>query len=108
MAYTTIVLTAAITSLTSGIVGAIVASVISVAKAKANDHGDHQQAMSEGMSALLWRELKNIHVAAVNNGGMTLEERRQLEYVYSAYSGLGYNGTGKRLYEESMETPIID
>ena len=64
--------------------------------------------MREGMGSLLWRELKNIHTDAERNGGMTLEERRQLEYVYSAYSGLDYNGTGKRLYEDSMKTDILD
>lgn len=96
------------TALVSAVVGAVVATVISAMKAKAADHTDQSKAMREGMSALLWRELKNIHNAAIKHNGMTLEERRQLEYVYSAYSGLGYNGTGKRLFEESMKMPIID
>lgn len=109
MAYTTIVLTAAITSLTSGIVGAIVASVISVMKSKANDHADQTEATREALGALLWREIKNIHTEAMKNNGMTIEDRRQLEHVFGAYSkGLNFNGTGKRMYEESMATPIID
>ena len=64
--------------------------------------------MQEGMRALLWRELRNIHSDAVQRGGMEVEERRHLENVYSAYHNIGGNGTGTRLYEESMHLPVLD
>lgn len=99
--------TATITAICGGIVGAIVSALVAGIKTAGKGAAKREKAMADGMSALLWRELKNIHEAAVHHGGMTLEERRQLEYVYAAYSGLGYNGTGKRLFEESMDMPIL-
>lgn len=99
--------TATITAICGGIVGAIVSALVAGIKSAGKGAAKRDKAMADGMSALLWRELKNIHEAAVHHGGMTLEERRQLEYVYAAYSGLGYNGTGKRLFEESMDMTIL-
>lgn len=99
--------TATITAICGGIVGAIVSAFVAGIKSAGRGAAKHEKAMADGMSALLWRELKNIHESAVHHGGMTLEERKQLEYVYAAYSGLGYNGTGKRLYEDSMDMPIL-
>lgn len=99
--------TATITAICGGIVGAIVSSLVAGIKSAGRGAAKRDKAMDDGMSALLWRELKNIHEAAVHHGGMTLEERKQLEYVYAAYSGLGYNDTGKRLYEDSMDMPIL-
>lgn len=64
--------------------------------------------MQDGMRALLWRELKNIHAEAVAQEGLDVEDRRHLENVYSAYHAIGGNGTGTRLYEESMRLPLID
>ena len=98
---------ATITAICGGIVGAIVSALVAGIKTAGKGAAKRDKAIADGMSALLWRELKNIHEAAVHHGGMTLEERRQLEYVYAAYSGLGYNGTGKRLYEDSMGMPIL-
>lgn len=99
--------TATITAICCGIVGAIVSALVAGIKSAGKGAAKRDKAIADGMSALLWRELKNIHEAAVHHGGMTLEERRQLEYVYAAYSGLGYNGTGKRLFEESMDMSIL-
>lgn len=98
------ILGVALNSLINIFIGAAVASFVTAAKFFRGNN----KAIHEGMSALLWREIKNIHKDAVKHNGMTLEERRQLEYVYSAYSGLGYNGTGERMVKESMSLPIID
>ena len=103
-----IVLTTALTAAVSALVGALVASLVSKAGKAATDTVDEARAMQDGMRALLWRELKNIHAEAVQHGGMDVEERRHLENVYSAYHGIGGNGTGTRLFQESMEMPVID
>lgn len=99
--------TATVTAICGGIVGAIVSALVAGIKSAGRGAAKRDKAMVGGIAALLWRELKNIHEAAVHHGGMTLEERKQLEYVYAAYSGLGYNDTGRRLYEDSMEMPIL-
>ncbi|MBQ0161415.1 MAG: hypothetical protein KBT28_12440 [Bacteroidales bacterium] len=104
----TIATTAAITSLVSGLVGAIVATAIGMAKDKRRNDNASNQALQDGMRALLWRELKNIHSDAIANGGMDTEERKHLESVYDAYHGIGGNGTGTRLYEDAMNQPMLD
>lgn len=108
MDVTQIAVTAAVTSLVSGLVGAVVATLISMVKDKRRKDTSSDQAMKEGMRALLWRELKNLHSEAVNNGGMDTEERKHLDSVYSAYHGIGGNGTGTRLYNDAMALPVID
>lgn len=100
--------TAAITSLVSGLVGAIVATAIGMAKDKKRNDNASNQAMLDGMRALLWRELKNIHSDAIDRGGMDTEERKHLESVYEAYHGIGGNGTGTRLYQDSINQPLLD
>lgn len=107
MDVTTIAATAAITALVSGVVGAIVATLVSMAKDSHKQATDVDKAMMDGMRVLLWRELKTFHSDAVANGGLTTEERKSLDDVYSAYHAMGGNGTGTRLYEEAMETRVL-
>ena len=38
--------------------------------------------------------------------GLTMEERRNLEYLFQGYEKLGGNGTGKKLYERCMALPV--
>lgn len=104
----TVAATAAITALISGIVGALVATGVSAIKDKARNDSESDKAMRDGMRALLWRELKNIHSEATAGGGMDTEERKHLESVYLAYHGIGGNGTGTRLYDDAMSLPVLD
>lgn len=92
----------------SGVVGAIVATLVSLAKDKRRGVTEDARALKDGVRALLWRELKMLHAEAVSQGGMDIEQRRHLEGVYSAYHGLGGNGTGTRLYQEAMDMSVID
>ncbi len=101
----------AATALVSSVVGAIVSSVIAgmrFAGRKAAEDRAADEAMRAALRALLWRELQIIHAKAIEDGGMTVADRRHLESVYAAYHALGGNGTGTRLYEEAMETPVLD
>lgn len=108
MEITQIVITSALTTLVGAVVGALVASAISYFKSVKQGHDDTNDAIRDGMRALLWRELKNIHSEAAARGGMDTEERKHLESVYKAYHGIGGNGTGTRLYEDAMNKPLID
>ena len=102
------IITTAITASVSALVGALVAALVSRAGKAASQSAAEASGMQEGMRALLWRELRNIHSDAVQRGGTAVEERRHLETVYSAYHNLGGSGTGTRLYEESMHLPVLD
>ncbi len=105
----------AVTALISSAIGAIVSGIIAGARSvgqKAIEQSEEDKAkdaaMQAALRALLWRELQIIHAKAVDDGGMTAAERRHLESVYGAYHALGGNGTGTRLYEDSMATPVLD
>lgn len=105
----------ALTALVSGVVGAAVSALVAAVKLtgrKAVERTEKEraadEAMRSGMRALLWRELKDIHEQALDEGGMGTEQRRHLEGVYSAYHGLGGNGTGTRLYEDALAQPVLD
>ena len=102
------IITTAITASVSALVGALVAALVSRAGKAASQSAAEASGITEGMRALLWRELRNIHSDAVQRGGLDVEERRHLENVYSAYHNIGGNGTGTRLYEESMNLPVLD
>ena len=95
-----IALTATVSSVVGAVVGALVTAIANKFKSS--------KAFEAGMRALLWRELKNIHAESMENGGMSVEDRRHLENVYSAYHNIGGNGTGTRLCEEAMNTPVLD
>ncbi len=105
----------AATALISSAIGAIVSGIIAGARSmgrKAVERTEEDRAADEAMRAalraLLWRELRTIHGKAVDDGGMTVADRRHLESVYATYHALGGNGTGTRLYEDSMDMPVLD
>lgn len=100
--------TIAITTLVSSLVGAAVSAALTRLKGAGKRAVDTDEAMKAGMRALLWRELQVIHAHAVEQGGLTVAERRHLESVYRAYHALGGNGTGTRLYEDAMAMPVLD
>jgi len=107
--------TVAITALVSGLVGAVVSSLVAALKSQGKRAIEHNadekaslDAMRAGLRALLWCELERIHSVAMSKGGLTVDQRRHLENVYSAYHGLGGNGTGTRLFQDSMEMQVID
>jgi len=81
----------------------IVAPVVNFVLQRFNNKG----ALSQGMRALLWREIKTIHHDAMEKGGMTIDDREHLENVYTAYHAIGGNGTGTKLYDEAMRLPTI-
>lgn len=102
------VATTAVTAAVSGVVGAVVAALVAAARTNTRKAVDENKAMLAGMRALLWREIKNVHADAMADGGMTVEDRRHLENVYGAYHAIDGNGTGTRMYEDAMQSPVLD
>lgn len=110
-----VVFSLALAAFVSGIVGAFVSSVVASIKSqghkaqqRATEERTELESMKAGIRALLWCELERIHSVAMSKGGLTVDQRRHLESVYSAYHGLGGNGTGTRLFQDSMEMQVID
>ena len=96
-----------ISSFIAAFVSAIVSSIYTRAKSVTQKQIESQKAFQQGMRALLWGELKQMHSEAQLKGGLDTEERHQLENVYNAYHALGGNGTGTRLHEEAMNLPVL-
>lgn len=95
-----------ISSFIAALVSAVVSSLFTRAKTSTRKQIEKQEAFQQGMRALLWGELKQMHLDAAKAGGLTTEERHQLENVYKAYHALGGNGTGTRLHDEAMNLPV--
>lgn len=96
-----------ITAIISSLASALVASIVASSKSRIKKEKQTMDALNAGMRALLWRELNDIHKEALTDGGMTPDERHNLEQVYNAYHQIGGNGTGTRIYEEAMKLPVI-
>lgn len=96
-----------LTAIVSSLASALVASVVASGKSNIKRQKQTMDALNAGMRALLWRELNDIHREAIEDGGMTPDERHNLENVYNAYHQIGGNGTGARIYDEAMKLPVI-
>lgn len=99
------------TAFITSIVGGLVSSGFSGGrklKAEMEERRKQDEAVNQAFRALLWRELQTFHTLAMEQNGLAVSQRRHLESVYQAYHDLGGNGTGTRLFDESMDTRIID
>lgn len=97
---------AVIIALIGAISASIVSPVVAFFLAKTKSSNEQSVLLCQGMRALLWREIKEVYAYAIANDGLTTDERDHLENVYAAYHGIGGNGTGTRLYEDAMKTPV--
>ena len=44
----------------------------------------------------------------IHSNQITIEELRNLEFLYNSYHALGGNGTGTEIYEKCKELPIVE
>lgn len=70
-----------------------------------------QEAIREGVITLQHDRIYEIFRDAFSRynetgKGTTLEERRNMEYLFEGYKNLGGNGNGKDLYKKYMALPI--
>lgn len=58
------------------------------------------RAIEQGIGVILRRQLMEDYETHVINGeSLTMEQRREIDECWAAYSGLGLNGTGRRAYD---------
>ncbi len=89
--------------LCSGLVGYMLAVLNSMRKRNA----EHDEAMEQGMRALLRQQLIDYHADYVASGGpCPIRIKEQATSVYNAYHALGGNGTGTQLYQEILEQHV--
>ncbi len=91
----------------SPLLAAIVGSLVVYAKGAVNKETRHSKAMEQGMRALLRQQLIDYHDQYVVRGvPCPVGIKEQATSVYTAYHGLGGNGTGTHLYEEIMDAHV--
>lgn len=64
-----------------------------------------QQAVKEGILALLHDRIYGAYADCESKGFATVEDLRNLEYLYRPYHNLGGNGTGTELFERVKKMP---
>ncbi len=93
----------------SAIVGAVIAGLSGLCgwlwQRHKKDTAD-ADAIRAGMMALLHdRIFQAAHFYCEARGWCSLEDKRNVEYMYKPYAELGGNGTGKSAYEAIMALP---
>lgn len=67
-----------------------------------------QDAIKEGLVAILHDRLFQSGMYFLNKGEITVRELDNIEGIYKAYHNLGGNGTGTEIYERVMELELKD
>ena len=67
---------------------------------------DEYDILREGILALLHDRLYQSCSFFIERGFCTIEDRNNLEYLYTPYKALGGNGTGETLYKKCQELPL--
>lgn len=66
------------------------------------------EALYCGMKVLLRTTIADAYEAYVTNQTpLSMERKREVDEAYEAYAALGGNSTGKQMYEEICERPIV-
>lgn len=75
---------------------------------RAKRERDEQKMIKAGLLAILHDRLFAECRRLIRAGRCTVEELRNIEFLYSAYHDLGGNGTGTELYNRCRALPIAD
>ncbi len=73
-----------------------------------NTRLSEQDAMKEGILAMLHDRLYQEGERLLLQEHCTIEERKNIEYIYQAYHKLGGNGTGTEIYNRVMASSITN
>lgn len=83
--------------------GACLAIAVMIAKLLKRDK--NRDGLSLAMAHDIIYRYASFYIAS---GEITVEEMRNLTYIYEEYAAMGGNGTGKELYERCKELPIVE
>lgn len=84
--------------------GLIIAG-LTIAYRKLSCRVKQQDAIREGIKALLWDRLYCIYHDSVQAGFISIDGMKNVENIYCQYHALGGNGTGTELYERICRLP---
>jgi len=80
---------------------------LSLVVASVKKKSKEQDAVKEGVVAILHDRLFQSGMYFINKGEIGLSELRNIERMYEAYHNLGGNGTGTEVYERVRELRIV-
>jgi hypothetical protein len=86
-------------------IGALATAFVGVIIASFKNIWRKQKAENEGLQALLHDRIFSICGDCENKGYATIEEKRNLQYLYDPYHALGGNGTGTNYYKQTLNMP---
>jgi hypothetical protein len=95
---------ALISSVAAVVVGAI-AGAIKHLYSRQKAQAARQEAVEEGLQALLHDRIFSVYAECKAKKYASVEDMRNLEYLYRPYHNLGGNGTGTELYERVKSMP---
>lgn len=96
-----------VTPFASAVIGAVVAAIVGRIKTAASENRAEDEAMREGMLALLRCKLTEAHMRHVEHGEpLNLYERENIARVHQAYADLGGNDIGEQQYAELCALPV--
>lgn len=67
-----------------------------------------QKLVKEGIEAILHDRLWQAGRIYIPKGKVTLDELKNVEYIYNAYHNLGGNGTGTEIFERIKDLDIVE
>ncbi|HPU18147.1 MAG TPA: hypothetical protein PLZ27_05715 [Bacillota bacterium] len=73
---------------------------------KLRHHRAEQKLLREGILALLHDRLYEACSRFISDGVCSVEDKRNLEYLYKPYEKMGGNGVCRELYERCMKLPL--
>ena len=74
-------------------------------KKKFEQQKTENDSIKSGVKALLHDRLWQAHNYYTNKGYCSLEDKKNIEYLYEPYAALGGNGTGKEAYDDIFGLP---
>ncbi len=66
---------------------------------------NRQDAINDGVKAILHDRIYQAHGWYMRQGYCSLEDKKNIEYLFTPYRNLGGNGTGERAYDDIMALP---
>jgi hypothetical protein len=85
---------------------AVMTAVIKHLWTKQKCQSARQDAVEDGVKALLHDRIYGIYSDCHQKNYASVDDIRNLEYLYQPYHALGGNGTGTELYERVKKMPV--
>ncbi len=84
----------------------VIATVLSCGYKRLAKRVKEQEAIKDGVLAILHDRLFQAGKFYIAQGRITLDELKNVEYLYRSYHELGGNGTGTEIWERIKDLPL--